>query len=117
MRWEWTKQERQQTRQMEKKLEGKQNLTEKRRNISWGKEMEMRGERIKKWMHNASTHIKIMWSEIISNFPSSFWKEILKRKKQRCVQDEEGEEKKKETRKSAKVKEIREKRERKTEKN
>lgn len=30
---------------MEKKLEEKQNLTEKRRNISWG--MEMRGERIK----------------------------------------------------------------------
>lgn len=33
---------------MEKKLEEKQNLTEKRRNISWGKEMEMRVERIKK---------------------------------------------------------------------
>lgn len=33
---------------MEKKLEEKLNLTEKRRNISWGKEMEMRGERIKK---------------------------------------------------------------------
>lgn len=33
---------------MEKKLEEKQNLTKKRRNISWGKEMEMRGERIKK---------------------------------------------------------------------
>lgn len=33
---------------MEKKLEEKLNLTEKRRNISWGKEMEMRGERLKK---------------------------------------------------------------------